>query len=549
MSTNSGMPPVTPIGPRRKRAFSDSQSQNGIDQMPVRSSSLSAPTSRSGSRANSLASHHVSLQREQAEKDLRTTLDRMESERLSASLRRGSDQSAPSPSPGVEKHNMRQLAENDNHDENSKRALNQTETPSVARRSNTIDIVNITPGTQEWADLRPPDMTGTPFSQTSMLSTSPEIIEARIINFFPHNNDSVQLIEPNRLSETPAVKALRAENLRRAKTVPERQAKITTPKGSDRFIADDQLTVDSPLRNPRKPPDPPQVQFAVIPPSPQSELNTHFNSADDADLARPRAITVSGKRPQLQGNERSESFIRTLSRGLSLRNAKNLRTGQDLDSALHPLWRPRAFWDQDELKRRSQIEKRDDEMTAAPDTDDVPESAITRHVTILHPNQQLLRSNSIGTGPMSLVRKMSERRKQRRLVDDHLAQQQALVKQTSYSSLQRIRAGHKLYGLQPLRSFSLNVNITRLNSLRERLSAARARREDERRELRREKLRKSIGADVVSQGDSRFPAVDIGSPMVIEHLGGRKVDDADVINEMLENARAENVVGKRGLRM
>lgn len=556
VSANSGMPPVSSIGPRRKRAFSDSQQQNvsqgGMPQIPLRSSSLSAPTSRSGSRANSIASHQVSFQREQAEKDLRTTLDRMESERLSASLRRGSDQSAPSTSPAVGLTNgTPQRKIRDVHNEDMERLSDYTEKPKLTQRPYSIDLVNITPGTKEWADLRPSELVGTPFSQASALSTSPEIIEARIINFFPHNNDSVQLIEPNRLSETPAVKALKAQDIRRANTVPERQVKITTPKQNNQVVPNEEWSLSSPLRNPRKPPEPPQVQFAVIPPTPKSELNNQLGLARDTNHGATQSEKQGQRRPQLQTNERSESFIRTLSRGLSLRNAKNLKADQQLDSTLHPFWRPRAFWDDDEQKRRSQADK-DVDLRPVSAVEGASDVAITRSVAILDPTQPLIRSNSIATGPMSLVRRMSERRKQRRIVDDHLAQQQALVKQTSYSSLHRIRAGHRLFGLQPLRSLSLNtknINLTRLNSLRDRVSTAKARRENDKRELRREKLRKSIGAEVVSQSDSRFPAVDIGSPMKIEHLGGRKVDDEDIINEMLENARAENVVEKRGLRM
>lgn len=441
---------------------------------------------------------------------------------------------------------------NESHgrEEDFERASGRTEREVLTQRPRTIDLSSITPGTKEWADLRPSDMTGTPFSQASMLSTSPEIIEARIINFFPHNNESVQLIEPNRLSETPAVKALKTENLRRANTLPvERQVKITTPKASDRVASAEAFVVDSPLRNPRRPPEPPQVQFSIIPPTPQSELNRSLGTPLETSPIQTRTGSILRRRPQLQNNERSESFIKTLGRGLSLRNAKNLKADQNLDDTLHPFWRPRPFWDEDEQKRRSQLENQVGQETSMSDADGTMETSKLRAVTILDPNQRLLRSNSIAAGPMGLVRRMSERRKQRRMVDDHLVQQQALVKQSSYSSLQRIRAGHRLFGLQPLRSLSLNANLTRINSLRDRVAAVRARKEDEKREIRREKLRKSIGTEVVSQGDSRFLTSEISSPMVIEHLGGRKVDDTTIIDAMLENARAENVVEKRGLRM
>ncbi|KAK5938299.1 hypothetical protein PMZ80_009269 [Knufia obscura] len=548
---NGSMPPVTTPMPRRKAALSHPQDTNTADggppQIPARSTSLSAPTSRNGSRANSITSHHLSIQREQAEKDLRSTLERMESERLSASLRRSSHQSSsPTPAPRqVEKTHQAMLEPNVTNTEMSRKNSSAAGSARSHQKSVTIDLGGIDPGTKEWADLRPATLTGTPFSQASMLSTSPEIVEARAISFFPHNNQSLQLIEPNRLSETPAVKALRAQGPERAQTLPARAMNITTPRTSDRLLQTVDNEVDSPLRNPRKPPQPPQVQFSIIPPTPMSERDHQLGATPDTSPVKSRTGTLLRKRPSLQGRDRSESFIKSLGRNLSLRNAKNPKQDQDLDSTLYPFWRPRAFWDDDDYRRRMQQEHDREQMGKDGTTVDAETGTVIARSLVVHePHSRLVRSNTITTGPMSLVRKMSERRKQRRMVDEHIAGQQALVKQTSYSSLQRFRAGRKLYGLPPIRSLSLNMGVGRLSSLRDKMTTARARREDERRELRREKLRKSIGPDVVSQGDSRFP-----TDMMTEHNGGRKAESEEALGDMLERARAEEVVGKRGLRM
>ena len=545
------MPPVsTPLG-RRKRALSGSYEKNLSGDrppiIPVRSSSLSAPTSRSHSRANSVTSQQVAIQREQAEKDLRTTLERMESERMSASLRRSSHQSSSTPAPRPDRSSD-VSASGDVADILHLRNMSSAAASDASRqRQVTIELNGITPGTKEWAELRPATtLTGTPFSQTSALSTSPEIIEARVINFFPHNNESLQLIEPNRLSETPAVKALRDETARRSQTVPTGRLavmNITTPRTSDQAVVTEAGAVDSPLRNPRKPPEPPQVQFAVISATQQSEVNYQYGPTPDTSPIKSKTGSTLRNRPQMQGRDRSESFIKTLSRGISLRNAKNPKADQELDSTMHPFWRPRPFWDDKDYQGRMQQEREREEAQDVADT----ELAKTRAVTVLDPSQTLKRSNSIATGPVSVIRRISERRRQRRMVDEHIAQQQALVRQGSFSSLQRLQAGHKLFGVPALRSMSLNAGIGRLSSLRDRMSTVRARREDDKAEQRREKLRKSIGAEVVPQSDSRFPSAN--NEMKIEHLGGRKVGYGAGLGEMLEAAKAEDLVERRGLRL
>lgn len=533
---NVSMPPVSSAF-RRKRALSDSQEKsspgNVPPEIPARSSSLSAPTSRVHSRSNSITSHQLSVQREQAENDLRSTLERMESERLSTSLRRDSAHSSPTPAPKEILSESTKVGRTEPSPDTAEK-IEAIEDYPILKRPLTIEINGIAPGTKEWADLRPATITGTPFSQASMISASPDIVEARVVNFFPHNNESLQLIEPYRLSETPAVKALKAQNLGRANTVATTKFTMTTPKTSGQLVIVE--NADSPLRNPRKPPEPPTLlSFAIIPPTPQDELNAQLGATPDTSPVKARTGNVVRRRPSLQGRDRSESFIKSLSRGFSLRNAKNPKADQELDSTLHPFWRPRAFWDDDDYHRRLQQEREREQ--AGESTVDGANTETTRGS---HPsNHKLTRSTSLALGPASLIRRVTEKRKQRRFIDDHLAQQQALVKQSSYSSLQRFRAGRRLYGMPPLRSLSLNLGIGRLAGLKERMASSRARREDERREMRRERLRKSIGPEVVMQSDSRFPST--GNEPASEQSAA--------MDELMEAARAEDLVRQRGLRL
>lgn len=524
----STMPPVSTPVPRRKRAFSDSIERTSLSdkpaQVPMRRSSTPVPMSRSASKENSMNSEQFSLQRQQAEKDLRVTLDRMESERLSASLRWGSNQSS-SPTPPAPRPTEDSSAEAGLKPDDTQlpRRISSTGTSTRSgRRPSAIGIGGSAPGSKEWADLRPPTVVGTPFSQTSVMSTSPEIIEAKVVSFFPHHNESLQLIEPNRLSETPAVRALKDQSLGRPKT--EASVNITTPRTSDHLTQSD--VIDSPLRNPRKPPEPPQFEF--IPATPLSELNKQLGVVPGPNPVRSRQETLV-KRPALQGRDRSESFLKQLTRNFSTRNAKNPKAGKDLDSTLHPFWRPRAFWDENGNPQRTsqELERERERERAQMETETMAtnDGETMRTVTILEP--PMIRSNSITTGPISLMRKISERKKNKKVMDDHIVQHQALVKQNSYSSLQRIRVGRKLYGMPPMRSLSLNMGMGKLRGLQDRMVAVRARREDEKRERRREALRKSIGAEVISQGDSRF---------IVDRNVTRNVDPTE---EVERNATAQ----------
>lgn len=525
----SSLPPVTTPLPRRKRAFSDSIERTAVDEqtprIPARRSSLSAPTSRSQSRANSVGSEQFSLQRKQAEKDLRSTLDRMESERLSSSLRRSSLQSS-SPTPAVkpaEKPTDASILQPSDAQLSRNISSAGTSTRS-GHRASVAAAMGAPRGSREWAELRPPTIVGTPFSQSSMVSASPEIIEAKVVSFFPHHNESLQLIEPNRLSESQAVRALKEKTLGRSNTVPAVQ--ISTPRTSDQSMQGE--LIDSPLRNPRKPPNPPQLE--VIPATPMSELNRQLGTTTITNLTHTPTGTVIRRRPSLQDRDRSESFLKQLTRNFSTRHAKNPKADQDLDSSSNPFWRPRAFWDDPESahRNRQEQEKRGLDNGVTTKDSNMSDADMMHTVTVL--DEPVKRSNTIATGPVALVRKFSERKRQRRAIEEHITQQQALVKQSSYGSLQKLKMGRRMYGMSPMRSLSLNVGAFR--NLQDRMTAIRVRREDSRREKKREALRKSIGAEVVSQGDSRF---------VNDKTSTRRYDP---IEEMLQNARSQDLLQK-----
>ena len=437
---------LPPSSWQRKRTVSESQDRGREQQpdvvVPPCSSSLSAPTSRTTSRANSITSENFHVQRRKAEKDLRKTLDRMESDRLLSSLEKlQKDQVNDEPQSGGIESIPAQHSTGESADSTP------TKMPKQQLRRVIIDPepvvshhppMQMTPGTSEWVALRPTSVLDTPFSQPSYQSASPEINEATAVNIFPHNNHSLQLIEPNLTQESRAVREVR----------------------KDDYVKDE---MRSPLRNPRRPPEPPK--FNVVPPSPGDEMDKQL------------AIGGYGSVKRRPSQPRTESFMKTLSRGLSLKNAKNRKASQDLDGSLHPFWRPRPFWD--------------DFETGGPDAGE-QERSLERPGPV---NNSLgfAQSDTVITGPMSLIRRISERRRQNL----------ALVKQSSQSSLARLRASRKLYRNPFL---GANLRLMGIREIQERVLFARQRKEDERRERRRVALRERIGANVISQGDSRFPA-------------------------------------------
>ncbi|KAJ9502923.1 hypothetical protein LTR99_010098 [Exophiala xenobiotica] len=408
--------------------------------IPVRSSSLSAPTSRSTSRANSITSENLRVRRQEAEKDLRKTLDRMESDRLIQSVRDWTLKDEDATSQPTEVVEVRlSTTQASVRTPPLTEALLGAPTNEGEQANNGLGLA--LPGTQEWAALRPPSILETPFSQPSFRSASPEINEARAVNFFPHNNHSLQLIEPSPIHESRAVREVQKQRL-------------------------PQIEVESPLRNPRRPPKPPQ--FKLFPPTTGKEADQRlgFNGPGPSRGG-------STKRPGTY--HRSDSLMSSISRGLSLKNARNKKADQELDGKLHPFWRPRAFWDDIDNPRPG------------------GEQELSREAGVVYNSLGLPQERIVITGPVSLVRRISERRRQRR----------GIVKQTSHGSLAKIQATRQLYASPGL---GFRFHLVGIKNVHDRVLRARQRKEHERQERRRAQLRRSIGANVIMQGDSRFPA-------------------------------------------
>ncbi|KAI1861421.1 uncharacterized protein JN550_010801 [Neoarthrinium moseri] len=386
---------------RRGRAMSMSTSDGSLpgDQrtidyppiVPLRTSSLSAPTSRnnsrsnsrSNSRANSLAGSrtnsltaaslklHNALQEQQAQdQSPKITVEQASSipdvEYIAAEDDH-SDERQLQPAPSVESHKERDVRDH-------RPLLDHNGDPFFGKRLTAHN---------------------TPFSiasvETNGTHSAAEVSEAMAVNIYPHQNRSVRMVDhtskafdANALDREHSVGSDETgETIKTERIGTEFEKPSITATGPDgepvtppqpQFSMDD---VDSPLRNPRAPPEPPAIKFTPATPSgltPAAEkmkmLGNYFEA--DAPERRPSLVkrALSLRRSSANGVPRSPGFLaRTLSLSRNIRKdtAENpdMEVGEDAvrhqypniddpppdEDRLHPFWRPAS----------SQFEPEDDE--------------------------------------------------------------------------------------------------------------------------------------------------------------------------------------------
>ncbi|KAL1965861.1 hypothetical protein VTN77DRAFT_4994 [Rasamsonia byssochlamydoides] len=372
--------------------------------VPPRSSSLSAPTSRNNSRTTSLTSE---------------------------SLRRH-----------TEEMNMKQPPSDPN-------ASPRIILPEDRRGSETLERRSLHQD-DDAERLRAPSQH---FTQASVVSSSPgpvEISEATAVTFFPHNNESLLLIDPNQQPESRAVQALRGRPL-------DAPLDTQTPEQSPTPV-----NADSPLRNPRPPPKPPA--FKVIPPTPMDEVDRQLSGEEEEEHERSGrfARRLSSVRRALSAR-RSEP---STSWSASTRAARNHTAGKDIDSRLHPFWRPRGFWDDfgdsddERVEGHAEWDRKDEDDVFVSNSLGLPQKRV------------------IFGGPLALARRISTKRSHRSSQGRGLG----FGIMRPRSPLQRRVRFASRFGM----------HMT-LRELQQRLRRARQLRQEEKWEARREKLKQSIG--------------------------------------------------------
>ncbi|KAL8908371.1 MAG: hypothetical protein Q9171_005478 [Xanthocarpia ochracea] len=237
----------------------------------------------------------------------------------------------------------------------------ETTSPPTRQQSQNDHLVNeiqypsITSPNEEsnsdWSALRPRSSLVTPFSLRSARSSTPgilEVNEATAISIYPHTNKSILVVQhaPRRDSQTAEHSAIIASN-----------AKFAIPAGSIQppvIHQPRQLLLNSPLQNPRSPPQPPD--FKIIPPTPANAAETPSpDSQEQPPLKQqlPKRRLSNRVKRAFSARRYSETFAAPLTRPMSFsarRNtvngdARRASTGIDPGKNLHPFWRPRAFWD------------------------------------------------------------------------------------------------------------------------------------------------------------------------------------------------------------
>ncbi|MCJ1426670.1 hypothetical protein MMC29_004573, partial [Sticta canariensis] len=196
----------------------------------------------------------------------------------------------------------------------------------------------------EWSALRPRSALVTPYSLRSTHSSTPgtlEVNEATAISIYPHTNKSILVIQQmagGDANERAGHSAIIAGN-----------ANIALPGPiAPTLIHQSRRPLNSPLKNPRDPPQPPD--FKIIPPTPANVPPTdEIDSRRSPPSPKTRlSDTVSLVKRALSARRYSDSFVSPITRSLVRRSTITTRrpsAGDDPDSKLHPFWRPRGFWD------------------------------------------------------------------------------------------------------------------------------------------------------------------------------------------------------------
>ncbi|KAH0551439.1 hypothetical protein GP486_007346 [Trichoglossum hirsutum] len=435
--------------PRRRRTLSDSipltsgsDKGRGRDSYPVipqRRSSLSAPTSRNVSRTTSLTSEGIKFPGDSLDTDGPSDVQAQLGRSLHAYMTNQNSQYA-----------------------------DDTGIPQLKR------------------------LVSPRHSQFSETSKSPEVIEATAVSIFPHNNESILVVQQNSRNTSGGL------SFSASAAAPE------TPPMKHQ----ETLSVESPLKNPRKPPKPPA--FKIIPPTPMvmtpaEEYNRQLPSAKRPSTAGGRLFggPLSHVKRALSGRRNAGEPLQPTAPALAPAPAPalalapapalapalapapapapapkgvdgstqteggspgfrrpSLSDASRRDSKLHPFWKPRGFWDDLE------------------DDDDYQ-----------HLEEHSARWDS---APVSTHEKSgTEKRTSSYLAKDadnlHHISPRRSSESLTVGKDQKTRRGHRIPGL------GIRIEYIGWQGIQERIKEARARRENEAKEKQRSKLRQQIG--------------------------------------------------------
>ena len=352
----------------------------------------------------------------------------------------------------------------------------------------------------EWSYMRHSSPLGPHISPPSVLSSSPgaiEISEATAVSIIPHNNRALLVVDQPAETLNPVnavdepqrteVKFQGPVDIFVRPQIPLGQGTAVTPPSHETpFLNISSPTtpshnntlesIDSPLRNPRPPPEPPV--FKIIPPTPNA--TTPVEEEDRQLGGKPSLIdSKSSVIRRFSSLKRSFSAKRhsdgltspfTFSRSLSLKDSRIGPRDDDPDARLHPLWRPRGFWD----------DYSDSDSDGYYDEEDI----------IVRNSLGMPQRRMIFDGPVSIVRRISLPRKFTR---------KRVVRKSSAGSLRRNGNGK----MNANSGQGKSSHMSGLRDFQEKLQRLKAKRNEERKERTRDEIRKSIGGRRL-EGDSRY---------------------------------------------
>lgn len=329
-----------------------------------------------------------------------------------------------------------------------------------------------------------------------------EVSEATAVSIYPHKNDSVlvvqQIAPPNSRRQTQL-------------EVPTTPPILTIEPSSQTIGIRTTARVESPLKNPRKPPDPPSLK--IIPPSPAEELDRQLVSRSSTAGER-KHLPVRRTSLVQRARRYSDSLIQPLLRTSSIRRTpgKYHRPSRATEQGgnLHPFWRPRGFWDDFSSDEEDVVE---DRLPSGGDTTEVWKSGRLSGLG------GFLIGNSLG-----FERQASNHRRHRislppsfrnRQREHSRSTEASTGTEAKFSTTQRAvatkleanRSTSSVWSLGTSRSWKygrrkrvrfipglgMQVEYIGLRGLIHRLKEARMRREEKGREKNRQRLRKSIG--------------------------------------------------------
>lgn len=445
---------------RRKRAMSDSvtsiSGSKEVDSrgqsttrpsIPPRSSSLSASTSRNNSRAGSLTSE--SLRHHTLAMDIE-----------------------------FEKRHMKRPYQNgaskdrQHETQHSLEVSNQQTTPHEA---------------DETLSLRPPSLSRTQPSNPSSSPGPVEIREATAISLFPHNNRSLLLVDQH----TPPESSYADQDPRTSHIHLGAPDNLQTPETSSK---QESVDVDSQLKNPRPPPKPPA--FKIIPPTPMTEAERQPGGQEsDQDKDQEENSTIIRRfrsvRRAFSGRRRSEpasSFTRTV----SIRSARNRNAGKEVDSKLHPFWKPRGFGDEFDKPEGEEPPKRDlvDDDVVAVARDYKGDNDMVVRNTLGMPQKRIVLE-----GPLSVVRRISGRRRDRGTLRSRSSQGSLAGRRGS--GITRPKSPYPSRRFHSIPRLGVQFRFMTPGEVQRQWRDARQQRENEKWEARKEKSKQSIGETIL----------------------------------------------------